>query len=316
MSKHISTPVIILLLALLLTGCTVSAEERTGEAQGYGGPLRVAVTMDGTAIRTIRVTEHHETEGVGTRAIEQLPQAMVNANTAEVDDVSGATVTSTALKAAVRQAISSMLPVQPEASAQPGGMAQAASVSGTGIAVTGRIGPGVDTDGKVIYSLNIVTANALFDESGRIQHLDVDQLEVASPNAADMAVFSGWPVQRSQEAGFLTEPAAWKTKRELGESYRLGSGTWAQEMDAFERLFTGMTAAEVQQWFDKNCSDVTGKPLTAGSMDDDAAKYQLLDNVSKEALADVTSAATMSLRGVNGDILTAIMRAWENAQRR
>ena len=39
-----------------------------------------------------------------------------------------------------------------------------------------------------------------------------------------------------------------------------------------------------------------------------------LSDEEKARLADVTSSATMSLRDSHGDILTAIRRAWENAE--
>lgn len=311
MFKHLTALMMTAVLALLLTSCTVSAEEHFGEAQGYGGTLRVAVTMDGTRISTIRVVEHHETDGVGSVAIDKLPQLMVNANTTEVDDVSGATITSTALKAAVREAMATTIAMP---TASPTSLLPQDARKGMGIAVTSRVGPGVDADGNPVYSLNIVAADAIFDADGRILHLYVDQQEIASPNGSGMQIFTGWPAKRSDETAFLAEPTGWQTKRQLGASYRLNSGTWAEEMDAFQRLFTGMTTNEVTQWFSAHCSDVTGKPLTAESLDDDAAKYALLTPDLQASLADVTATATMSLRGVNGDILTAIQRAWENAQ--
>jgi len=94
-------------LALLcaLAACSASAEKRTGQAQGYGGPLKVSVTMENGAISNVEVTEHNETQGIGTRAIESLPAAMVTSNTWDVDIVAGATVTSNAIKDAVRSAI-------------------------------------------------------------------------------------------------------------------------------------------------------------------------------------------------------------------
>lgn len=61
----------------------------------------VEVTADATTLYSITVTEQNETQGIGTVACEQLPDAMVAANSYNVDGIAGATVTSNALKEAV-----------------------------------------------------------------------------------------------------------------------------------------------------------------------------------------------------------------------
>jgi uncharacterized protein with FMN-binding domain len=98
---------ITLCLALLcaLAACTAQADQRTGQAQGYGGPLKVRVTVENGAISNVEITEHNETQGIGTKAIDALPAAMVAANTWDVDIVASATVTSNAIKDAVRTAM-------------------------------------------------------------------------------------------------------------------------------------------------------------------------------------------------------------------
>ena len=90
---------------------TVPAEEAApsvGEATvaGYGGDIKVTVHFgeDGK-IESID-TEHTESEGYGADAIPELEKAVIEANGTEgVDNVSGATVTSEAFKAAVDEAI-------------------------------------------------------------------------------------------------------------------------------------------------------------------------------------------------------------------
>lgn len=80
------------------------AKEGTGTAVGFGGEVTVTLTVrDGVVIEAVAVGES-ETEGVGSLAIEQMPKAMVQAGTVEVDGVSGATVTSSAVLAAARKA--------------------------------------------------------------------------------------------------------------------------------------------------------------------------------------------------------------------
>ena len=52
--------------------------------------------------------QQNETPGIGSVAVEKLPGAMVAANTIEVDGITGATVTTTAIKTAVTEALTAM----------------------------------------------------------------------------------------------------------------------------------------------------------------------------------------------------------------
>ena len=79
----------------------------TGSAKGMEGDVVVEVTADATTLYSITVTEQNETQGIGTVACEQLPDAMVAANSYNVDGIAGATVTSNALKEAVQAALES-----------------------------------------------------------------------------------------------------------------------------------------------------------------------------------------------------------------
>jgi succinate dehydrogenase/fumarate reductase flavoprotein subunit/uncharacterized protein with FMN-binding domain len=73
---------------------------------GMGGDVIVKITMDGTRIAVIEVIKHSETPGIGDTAINSMPSAMIRAQSADVDSVSGATLTSGALIAAVKDALS------------------------------------------------------------------------------------------------------------------------------------------------------------------------------------------------------------------
>ena len=319
--RSIRRRVLCLMAAMTMTACAAGAEEHMGEAEGYGGTLKVRVTMDGGRLAGVTVTEHHETEGVGTRAIDEMPAAMVAAGTWQVDGVSGATVTSNALKAAVQDAMGeNSAAASPEAeSAAPQPSPAAAlpenTLSGTGMCATGRLGPGKDAEGNQVYSFNVVFAHGLFDGEGRVLALGVDQLEVSSPNLEGETAsrFTGWPEEDSE--AFMQEISAWQSKGALGDRYRLKSGTWREEMDAYQRLFTGKTVDEIEAWYNKFCSEETGRPLMAESESEtDRAKYAALAEEEQRQLADATTMATMSLRDSHGDILTAIRRAWEDAQ--
>ena len=115
------------------------------------------------------------------------------------------------------------------------------------------------------------------------------------------------------EENFAAEIASWQTKRERGADYVMGTGTWEEQMDKFEETFVGMTVDEVEDWFEKYCSDLNGRPLKDGSdKEEDKAKYDALTEEEKAMLADVTSTATMSLQDSHGDILAAIRDSLNN----
>ncbi len=76
------------------------------EGKGIGGKVPVTVTVEGGKIASVTVGDNAETAGIGSKAIEQLPEAIVAANgTAGVDGVSGATITSKAIFSAVEDAM-------------------------------------------------------------------------------------------------------------------------------------------------------------------------------------------------------------------
>ncbi|MBR6608718.1 MAG: FMN-binding protein [Oscillospiraceae bacterium] len=80
--------------------------EYIGEAEGFGGPVKVKVTMDGDKIAKIDVLSHGETAGVSDPAFETVPAAIIAANSTAVDAVANATVSSKAIMAAVENALS------------------------------------------------------------------------------------------------------------------------------------------------------------------------------------------------------------------
>ena len=80
--------------------------EYTAEGKGIGGKVPVTVTVKDGKISDVTVGDNSETQGIGSKAIEQLPDAIVEANGTEgVDAVSGASVTSKAIFTAVEDCL-------------------------------------------------------------------------------------------------------------------------------------------------------------------------------------------------------------------
>ncbi len=83
----------------------VNENEYVGYGTGIGGDVIVKCRIEEGKIQSVEVLEQTETEGIGTPAIDTLPARFVGCSSAEqieaIDAVSGATVTSNALKKAV-----------------------------------------------------------------------------------------------------------------------------------------------------------------------------------------------------------------------
>jgi fumarate reductase flavoprotein subunit len=89
------------------TGGSVGGPSGTASAtaQGFGGPVNVTVTISNGKITSVEADGPGETQGIGSRAIDILPGSIITANSADVDSLSGASVTSQAIKTAAREAI-------------------------------------------------------------------------------------------------------------------------------------------------------------------------------------------------------------------
>ena len=96
---------IMLCAMLLIIAVSAQAEVVDGRSTGRNGALSVAVTLEGDAITDIQVTAHTETMAIGTEAVAQMPGRIVAAQSVEVDSVAGATITSAAIKLAVKDAL-------------------------------------------------------------------------------------------------------------------------------------------------------------------------------------------------------------------
>ncbi len=109
--------------AMLLTGCQSASstaaspaasasgatqQVATGSAKGIEGDVVVEVTADETTLYDIVVVEQNETEGIGSVAVEKLPGMILEAQSLKVDSIAGCTVTSDAIKNAVRAALETM----------------------------------------------------------------------------------------------------------------------------------------------------------------------------------------------------------------
>lgn len=105
------------MLSLLLSGCLLATamvmpafadETYTGTGAGKNGAdsIEVSVTLDDAKkITDVQVTKNGDDAGISDAAINTVPGAIVKANSLDVDAVSGATLTSNGIIAAVENAL-------------------------------------------------------------------------------------------------------------------------------------------------------------------------------------------------------------------
>ena len=77
----------------------------TATAKGFGGDVSVTLTLTDGAITGCTAEGKEETQGVGSEAIAKMPGAIAESGSIAVDGVSGATITSTAIKEAAAAAL-------------------------------------------------------------------------------------------------------------------------------------------------------------------------------------------------------------------
>jgi len=101
---------------LIFAGCASGASasggsgkasgSATASAPGFGGEIKVTVTMEKGKIVKVDVDGPSETQGVGSRAVINLPAQMVAKNSVDVDVVAGASISSHAILTAAKEAVS------------------------------------------------------------------------------------------------------------------------------------------------------------------------------------------------------------------
>ena len=98
---------IALVLALLVSAALADGVSGVfeGEAQGFHAPVKVQVTLEDGKITDVTVLEHQESEGVSDFSISETPKRIVEAQSWNVDALSGATYSSNAVKYAAKAAI-------------------------------------------------------------------------------------------------------------------------------------------------------------------------------------------------------------------
>ena len=93
------------LAAMPFSAFAFEAGEYTASAQGMDGPVTVTATFDESGITDVSVDVSGETAGIGAEIADEVQKQILEAQSAEIDGVAGATVSSQAVAAAVADLI-------------------------------------------------------------------------------------------------------------------------------------------------------------------------------------------------------------------
>ena len=157
----------------------------TASAPGRNADILVQVAVSADKIHQIKILEHSETDKIGTKSVKELPRNIYEAQDLTVDAITGSTLTSNAIKAAIMDAMESggvdmaAFGVVSKTVA-PSNMSDAALAEYYGSAVFTDVPGGKVSDaGTVVYgsgygAFSDVYVAVLFDSNDKIIGLIVD----------------------------------------------------------------------------------------------------------------------------------------------
>lgn len=100
-----STPLYNMIDTVAANSVSYAPGTYTGSAQGFGGEITVTVTIAENGIETVELVGDDETPELGGEALKKLSKKITEAQSVQVDAVSGCTITSDAAIEAVNQAL-------------------------------------------------------------------------------------------------------------------------------------------------------------------------------------------------------------------
>ncbi len=132
----------------------------TGEASGFGGLVSVTITTDDSSITEVETVGDSETETIGGAALDELAQQILDAQSAEIDGVSGATYTSDGIREAAQAAIDAAVSGTDTSVADDGELTfTAGTYTGTGEGYKGEVKLDVTFSDTAITDIQVNTSS-------------------------------------------------------------------------------------------------------------------------------------------------------------
>ncbi len=135
----------------LYTAGSYSATE-----QGFGGPVTVTLTVSDSEITDVAIEGEGETPAIGGAALDTLKQAILDVQSAEIDAVAGATITSGAVQKAAASAVAQ---AKGEETAGGGELAfTPGTYTGAGEGYNGPVEVSVTFDEKAVTAIEVTSS--------------------------------------------------------------------------------------------------------------------------------------------------------------
>lgn len=166
---------------------------------GMGGPVEVKVEFSDSAIVSVTAVGEKETKGLGDVALEKLIPAVMQAQSAEVDAVAGATITSNAMLQAVASCINQAKGVAEETVVETEATADVIVV-GAGAAGLSAAADAVANGASVIVlEANSFLGGAAGTSMGNILHMDQELFATEDRNDEELKKYAGYSVDQFPE---------------------------------------------------------------------------------------------------------------------
>ena len=166
---------------------------------GMGGPVEVKVEFSESAIVSVTAVGKKETKGLGDVALEKLIPAVMQAQSADVDAVAGATITSNAMLQAVVSCINQAKGIAEESTVETEATADVIVV-GAGAAGLSAAADAVANGASVIVlEANSFLGGAAGTSMGNILHMDQELFATEDRNDAALAKYAGYSVDQFPE---------------------------------------------------------------------------------------------------------------------
>ena len=239
----------------------------TGTAKGFGGDVSVTLTLTDGAITGCTAEGKDETQGVGSQAIAKMPGEIAESGSIAVDGVSGATITSTAIKEAAAAALTAagLNPDDYKTAVEKDATAEDSTVDAD-VVVVGAGGAGMTAaitaaaEGKSVVILesqsmvggNSVRATVYQDENEFGESAGVEKtLKTAAEKYADNETITALAKTVSEQwAAYQANPTGYFDSVELMELDTMIGGKGINDPELVETLCAN--SADAIDWLDEH----------------------------------------------------------------